>query len=126
MASATPGQLNSLARPRTPLAPRDIGRAVAFGPAAGGVRRVLLACCADPLARTARESTVAGSAELLVFSADVGDDQQLRDAVTAAQTRLPIRILIRKKVAIGVGRSTVTTTTPAALTVQNSGQKSAA
>jgi NAD(P)-dependent dehydrogenase (short-subunit alcohol dehydrogenase family) len=73
---------------------RGIGRALAFGLAAAGVRLVLLARSADQLAQTARELTAAGAADPLVISADVGDDGQLRAAVSAAQAHGPVGILI--------------------------------
>lgn len=73
---------------------RGIGRALAFGLAAAGVRLVLLARSADQLGQTARELTVAGAADPLVVPADVGDDRQLRAAVTAAQASGRVDILI--------------------------------
>jgi NAD(P)-dependent dehydrogenase (short-subunit alcohol dehydrogenase family) len=73
---------------------RGIGRALAFGLAAVGVRLVLLARSAGELAQTGEELTAAGAAEPLVVPADVGDDRQLRAAVTAAQVRGPVDILI--------------------------------
>jgi NAD(P)-dependent dehydrogenase (short-subunit alcohol dehydrogenase family) len=73
---------------------RGIGRALAFGLATAGARPVLLARSAGQLAQTAKELAAAGPAEPLVVPADVGDDRQLRAAVTAAQACGPVDILI--------------------------------
>jgi short-subunit dehydrogenase len=73
---------------------RGIGRALASGLAAEGVRLVLLARSGDQLAQTAKELTAAGAAEPFVITADVGDSQQLRAAVAAARARGPVEILI--------------------------------
>jgi NAD(P)-dependent dehydrogenase (short-subunit alcohol dehydrogenase family) len=73
---------------------RGIGRALALGLAAEGVRLVLLARSGDQLAQTAAELTAAGAAEPLIIQADVADDQQRRQAVAAALARGPVDILI--------------------------------
>jgi len=73
---------------------RGIGRALAFGLAAQGARLVLLARSADQLTQTAEGLAAAGAADPLVVPADVGDDRQLRAAVTAARARGPVDILI--------------------------------
>jgi NAD(P)-dependent dehydrogenase (short-subunit alcohol dehydrogenase family) len=73
---------------------RGIGRALALGLAAEGVRLVLLARSGDQLAQTAAELTAAGAAEPLIIRADVADDQQRRQAVAAALARGPVDILI--------------------------------
>jgi len=73
---------------------RGIGRALASGLAAEGVRLVLLARSGDQLAQTAKELIAAGAPEPLAITADVGDGRQLRTAVAAAQARGRVDILI--------------------------------
>ena len=73
---------------------RGIGRALALGLAAEGVRLVLLARSGDQLAQTAAELTAAGAAWPLIIQADVADDQQRRQAVADALARGPVDILV--------------------------------
>jgi 3-oxoacyl-[acyl-carrier protein] reductase len=55
---------------------RGTGRVVSFGLAVGASGSFCSPVSGDQLAQTARELTAAGSAEPLVFSADVGDDRR--------------------------------------------------
>jgi NAD(P)-dependent dehydrogenase (short-subunit alcohol dehydrogenase family) len=73
---------------------RGIGRALALGLGSAGVRLVLLARSGDQLAETAGELTAAGAAGPLIVQADVADDRQRRQAVSAAQAYGPVDILI--------------------------------
>jgi NAD(P)-dependent dehydrogenase (short-subunit alcohol dehydrogenase family) len=73
---------------------RGIGRALALGLGAEGVRLVLLARSGDQLARTAAELSLAGAVEPLVIQADVADDRQRRRAVADALARGRVDILI--------------------------------
>ena len=73
---------------------RGIGRALALGLGTTGVRLILLARSGDQLAETAAELAAAGAAVPLTIQADIADDQQRSDAVTAALTRGPVDILI--------------------------------
>ncbi|HEY1920523.1 MAG TPA: SDR family NAD(P)-dependent oxidoreductase [Streptosporangiaceae bacterium] len=73
---------------------RGIGRALAFGLAAQGVRLVLLARSKSQLAQTASDLTAAGAAEPLVVPADVADDRQRQAVVAAAYDVGRIDILV--------------------------------
>jgi NAD(P)-dependent dehydrogenase (short-subunit alcohol dehydrogenase family) len=61
-----------------------IGRATALELAGRGARLVLVARGKQSLDDTAAESRAAGAAEVLVFPADVTDEEAIRDAVEAA------------------------------------------
>jgi NAD(P)-dependent dehydrogenase (short-subunit alcohol dehydrogenase family) len=102
MESATDSTTTGLAG-KTALitgAGRGIGRALAFGLAAVGVRLVLLARSAGQLGQTARELNEASAADPLVVPADVGNDRQLRAAVAAAQARGPVDILVNNAASV--------------------------
>jgi NAD(P)-dependent dehydrogenase (short-subunit alcohol dehydrogenase family) len=73
---------------------RGIGRALALGLGAEGVRLVLLARSGDQLTETAAELSLAGAVEPLVIQADVADDRQRRRAAADALARGPVDILI--------------------------------
>jgi NAD(P)-dependent dehydrogenase (short-subunit alcohol dehydrogenase family) len=73
---------------------RGIGRALALGLGTTGARPILLARSGDQLAETAAELAAAGAVVPLTLQADIADDQQRSDAVTAALSRGPVDILI--------------------------------
>ncbi len=73
---------------------RGIGRAVALGLGAEGVRLLLLARSGDELAQSATALTAAGALQPLIIQADVADDQQRRHAIAAVLSQGRVDILI--------------------------------
>lgn len=73
---------------------RGIGRALALGLGAAGVRVILLARSAEQLAETEAMLIAAGAPAPLPIAADVADDQLRDKALTTALTAGPVDILI--------------------------------